>query len=127
MTTRNETRYSRDHEWVRMEDDVAVVGITRHAAKEMGDVVFVEMPAQNKMLHAGEVAATVESIKAANEIYAPVGGIVISVNAAVLEETSTVNDDPEGGGWLFKMTPEDPLQMGRLMTAIEYEAYIAGQ
>src|ERR1700761_7360377 len=100
----SETRYTDQHEWIRLDGDTATVGITKHAAEALGDVVFVEVPAVGKTVTAGGEDAGVESVKAASDVYAPAGGTVSEANSAVEATPSRVNDDPEGEGWFFRMT-----------------------
>ena len=97
----SEVRFTDQHEWVRLEGEEAVVGITRHAAEQLGDVVFVELPQAGRKVSAGGEAAVVESVKAASEVYAPVGGAVTAANNALEAEPAKVNEDPEGAGWFF--------------------------
>jgi glycine cleavage system H protein len=97
------TRYTRDHEWIRLDGDIATVGITDYAQEQLGDIVFVELPEVGKALDKGAEAAVVESVKAASEVYAPVAGEVVEVNDALADAPGTVNDEPEGGGWFMKL------------------------
>jgi glycine cleavage system H protein len=99
----SEMRFTDQHEWVRLDGDEATVGITRHAAEQLGDVVFVELPQAGRKVGAGAEAAVVESVKAASEVYAPVGGEVTEANAALEAQPAKVNEDPEGAGWFFKL------------------------
>ena len=120
----SEVRYTDQHEWIRLEGDEATIGITKFAAESLGDVVFVELPASGKAVKAGGEAAVVESVKAASDIYAPAGGTVTSVNAALEKEPSKVNEDPEGAGWFFKMKLSDKSELGKLMDAAAYAKYL---
>ena len=122
----SETRYTDQHEWVRVEGGEATVGITRYAAEQLGDVVFVELPKLGRNLAKGAEAAVVESVKAASEVYAPVGGAVTAVNEALNEDPAKVNGDPEGEGWFFKLKLSDPGELSALMTPDKYEAYVKG-
>ena len=115
-----ETRYTRDHEWIALDGDTATVGITDFAQGQLGDVVFVELPAAGKAVKAGEEAAVVESVKAASEIYAPVAGTVTEANAALEGAPQTVNEDPAGAGWFFRMTVADRAEFDALMDAAAY-------
>src|SRR6204780_2873933 len=99
----SETRYTDQHEWVRIDGDEATVGITKYAAEQLGDVVFVEVPETGRKVGQGGEAAVVESVKAASEVYAPIGGEVTDSNAALAEDPAKVNADPEGEGWFFKL------------------------
>jgi glycine cleavage system H protein len=119
----SETRYTDQHEWVRLEGDSATVGITKFAAEQLGDVVYVELPAKGKAVKAGGEAAVVESVKAASEVYAPVGGEVTGANDVLATEPSKVNDDPEGEGWFFKLKLSDTGEFSKLMDAAAYAEF----
>lgn len=118
------TRYTKDHEWVRLEGDTVVVGITPYAAEQLGDVVFVELPAIGKKVAAKGEAAVVESVKAASEVYAPVGGEVVAVNQAIADEPAKVNADPAGEGWFLKMKVSNRAEFDALMTEADYQKYL---
>jgi len=118
------TRYTRDHEWVRLDGDVAVVGITDYAQEQLGDVVFVELPEAGRKLKKGENAAVVESVKAASEVYAPVSGEVAEVNAALADEPGRVNAAPEGDGWFLKLKGVSRSEFDSLMDAAAYKAFL---
>jgi glycine cleavage system H protein len=118
------TRYTKDHEWVRLDGDTAVVGITPYAAEQLGDVVFVELPAIGKKVDAKGEAAVVESVKAASEVYAPVGGEVVAVNQAIADEPAKVNADPAGEGWFLKMKIANRAEFDALMTEADYQKYL---
>jgi glycine cleavage system H protein len=118
-------RYTKEHEWVRVESDIATVGITDYAQHELGDVVYAEMPKPGTKLNAGQSFGTVESVKAVSDIYAPVGGAVTEVNATLGDAPETINKDPHGAGWLIKLKLSDPSEVAKLMTAAAYEAFIA--
>ena len=118
-------KFTKDHEWVRIEGDVAVGGITDFAQQQLGDVVFVELPEIGKTLESGKDAAVVESVKAASEVYAPIDGTVTEVNPALVDDPSTVNSDPEGAGWFFKVKISDPSQFDALMDEAAYKTLIA--
>lgn len=122
----SDKRYTEDHEWVMVSGAEATVGISNHAQEQLGDIVFVELPAVGKRLDKGKEAAVVESVKAASEIYAPADGEVLAVNEALNDEPGMVNSDPEGGGWFFKMKLSDPAQLAPLMDEAAYQAFIAG-
>ena len=111
------TYYTPDHDWLRLDGDIATVGITAHAAHALGDLVFVELPAVGATLAKSEVAATVESVKAASEIYAPVSGEIVAVNDALGDAPELVNASPEQDGWLFKLRLSDPAEIDGLLTA----------
>jgi glycine cleavage system H protein len=120
----SEKRYSEDHEWVQIDGDVAVVGISNHAQEQLGDIVFVELPDVGKTLEKGKEAAVVESVKAASEIYSPADGEVLEVNEALNDEPAKVNSAPEGDGWFFKMKLSDPGQLDSLMDEAAYKAFV---
>lgn len=115
--------FTKDHEWIRVDGDVATVGITDYAQSQLGDVVFVEVPAQDAQLSKGGEAAVVESVKAASDVYAPISGKVLEGNAALVDDPSLANSDPEGEGWFFKLLLSDNHELGGLMSAEEYKAY----
>lgn len=114
------TRFSEDHEYVRLEGDTGTVGITNYAQEQLGDIVFAELPAVGTELKKGDEAAVVESVKAASEIYAPVSGTVTEVNEALTGDPGLLNSDPEGNGWIFKIKASDPSEMDSLMDADAY-------
>jgi len=118
-------RYSKDHEWIDLKGDVAKVGITDYAQSELGDVVFVELPAAGKALTAGKTFGSVESVKAVSEIYSPATGEVVESNATLQQKPESINSDPHGAGWLIKMKLANPAEVSSLMDAAAYEAYIA--
>ena len=122
----SETRYTDQHEWVRLEGDSATVGITKFAAEQLGDVVYVELPAKGKTVKAGGEAAVVESVKAASEVYAPVGGEVIAANSALEAEPAKVNEDPEGAGWFFKLKVGNKSEFAKLMDEAAYQEFVKG-
>lgn len=122
----SEVRFTDQHEWVRLDGDEATVGITKFAAEQLGDVVFVEVPEAGRKLAAAGEAAVVESVKAASEVYAPLAGEVTSGNAALAEDPAKVNADPEGGGWFFKMKIADKAEFAKLMTQQQYEEFVKG-
>ncbi|MGF1463497.1 MAG: glycine cleavage system protein GcvH [Maricaulaceae bacterium] len=119
-----ELYFTKDHEWIAVDGDVATVGITKHAAGRLGDVVFAEPPEAGKTLTQGGEAAVVESVKAASDVYAPVAGSVTEGNAALADAPETVNEDPEGAGWFFKMTLSDKSQLSALMDRAAYDQYL---
>jgi glycine cleavage system H protein len=120
----SEVRYTDQHEWIRLEGDEATIGITKYAAESLGDVVFVELPANGKMVKAGGEAAVVESVKAASDIYAPAGGTVTGANSDLEKEPSKVNEDPEGAGWFFKMKLSDKSEFTKLMDSAAYAQFV---
>ena len=121
-----ETRYTKDHEWVRVDGGVATVGITAYAAEQLGDVVFVELPKVGKAIEKGGEAAVVESVKAASEVYAPISGEVVEVNAALEAEPATVNADAAGAGWFMKLKIKNAAELKDLMTEADYQTYVKG-
>ena len=118
------TCFTNDPEWVQIDGDTATVGISQHAQEQLGDVVFVELPAAGREVTQGEQAAVVESVKAASEIYAPIGGSVIEGNQALQENPALVNQDAEGEGWFFKLRVADAAQTSGLMDRAAYDAYL---
>jgi glycine cleavage system H protein len=122
----SETRYTKDHEWVRVDGGVATVGITQYAAEQLGDVVFVELPKVGKAVEKGGEAAVVESVKAASEVYAPISGEVVEVNGAIEGEPAKVNAEPMGGGWFIKLKIKDAAEVSALMTEAQYKDYVKG-
>lgn len=117
-------KFTEDHEWVRLDGDIATIGITAHAAEQLGDLVFVELPEPGSELEAGSTAATVESVKAASDVYAPLSGEVTEANDAIVEDPATVNSDPMGEGWFFKMKLADPSAVNDLMDEAAYNELI---
>ncbi len=119
--------YTKSHEWVRAEGAALIVGITDHAQDLMGDMVFVELPKPGTRLDAGKECAVVESVKAASDVYAPVAGEVMAINEALVNAPETLNTDPYGAGWLFKIKPADPAAVRALLDASAYEALLASE
>ena len=122
----SELRFTDQHEWVTLDGDNATVGITKYAAEALGDVVFVELPQKGRKVGAGAEAAVVESVKAASEVYSPVGGEVSEANAALEAAPATVNDDPEGSGWFFKLKGVSAGDFAKLMTKDAYAEFVKG-
>ena len=120
----SETRYTKEHEYVRLEGDVAVVGISDHAQEALGDVVFVELPALGAKLAKGDGAAVVESVKAASDVFAPVSGEVIEVNKDVDAQPALINEDAQGRGWLFQLKLSDPSEVDGLMDDAAYAEFL---
>jgi glycine cleavage system H protein len=118
-------KYSKDHEWIEVKGDVATVGITDYAQSELGDVVFVELPAAGAAVTAGKTFGSVESVKAVSEIYAPASGTVTEANAALVKGPEAINTDPHGAGWLIKIKLANAAELNSLMDAAAYEAFIA--
>jgi glycine cleavage system H protein len=125
MNNPTDLRYATSHEWVRLEGDIATVGISDHAQEELTDVVFVELPAVGRSVDAGDPTAVVESVKAASDIYAPISGEVVEVNPDVEADPSLVNSDPYGKGWIFKLKVKDAEHVSKLMDAAAYGAAIS--
>ena len=123
----SDTRFTKDHEWVRLEDGIAVVGITDHAQDALGDIVFVELPEPGREVEEGEACAVVESVKAASDIYAPLAGRVVESNPAIADDPALVNRDPAGDGWFFKIEPADPAAVEALLDEAAYNAFLETQ
>jgi glycine cleavage system H protein len=119
-----EIRYTKEHEYIRVDGDVGVVGISDYAQQQLGDIVFVELPEIGRAIDRGAEAAVVESVKAASEVYAPVAGEVVEINSALEGEPGAVNDDPLGNGWFLKIRISDPAQLEGLMSEADYEDYL---
>ena len=118
------TRYTKDHEYIRLEGDTGIVGITDYAQSQLGDVVYVELPTVGKAVTKGAEAAVVESVKAASEIYAPVSGEVVAVNSDLEGAPGTVNEDPAGRGWFLKIRVKDQGELEGLMTEEQYQDFV---
>jgi len=116
--------YTREHEWVRVEGEIGTVGITFHAQKELGDIVYVEMVKVGSQAEMGKRIGEVESVKAVSDIFSPVSGEVLEVNAALTDAPEILNQDPHGAGWLARIRMSAPEELGRLMSAADYEAYL---
>ena len=123
----SDVKYSKEHEWISVDGDVATIGITQHAAEQLGDLVFVELPAIGKTVAPGDEAAVVESVKAASEVYAPLSGEVVEVNAVLEGEPGKVNEAPEGEGWFLKLKLSSPSELDGLMDAAAYKAFVDEQ
>lgn len=119
--------YSRDHEWVRREDDLCVVGITEFAQDELGEVVFVELPEPGEVFDSGEEIGVIESVKAVAEVYTPVAGEVVDVNEEVVEDPAVLNEDPHGDGWLVKIRFSAEEDLDDLLSAGEYGSFVSGE
>jgi glycine cleavage system H protein len=122
----SEVRYSKDHEWVKVDGDTATVGITHYAQEQLGDVVFVELPDVGKKVEQGKQMATVESVKAASEVYAPISGEVLEVNSALADAPATVNEEAQGKGWFAKLKIADKGQLAGLMDEGAYKKFVEG-
>lgn len=116
--------FTEEHEWLRVEDDLVVVGITEHAASQLGDIVFVELPDEGTTVSKDDEVVVIESVKAASDILAPLDGEIVEVNAAIVDEPGKVNDDPTGDGWFFKMKIEDLSVLDDLMDEAAYKTFI---
>jgi glycine cleavage system H protein len=117
-------RYSKQHEWVRLEGDTATIGITDHAQEELGDIVYVDLPKAGAPVEQGKALGTVESVKAVSEIFSPLTGEVLEINPALADAPEKLNEDPHGEAWLVKIRLKGALPLDQLMTAAEYESYI---
>jgi glycine cleavage system H protein len=120
----SEYLYSREHEWVRVEEDVCVLGITEFAQQELGEVVFVELPEAGQVFDANDELGTIESVKAVAEVYTPVAGEIVEVNEAVVDDPELLNEDPHGEGWLVKVRFSSAADLKSLMNAEQYEEYV---
>ena len=118
-------KFTEEHEWLRTEGDIVVVGITEHASTQLGDVVFVELPEEGTTVSKDDEIVVIESVKAASDILAPLDGEIIEINGALSDESSKVNEDPTGEAWFFKMKPSDPSQIEEYMTEDEYNKLIS--
>lgn len=117
-------KFTEEHEWITVAGGVATVGITTHAAEQLGDVVFVDLPAIGKKVEKGKEAAVVESVKAASEVYAPIDGEIVEVNKSIADEPSLVNSDPEGGAWFMKIKIANPAQLDGMMDRAAYDKFV---
>ena len=120
----SDTRYSQEHEWIRVEGDVGTIGITQYAQEQLGDVVFVDLPPAGRKVAKGEACAVVESVKAASDIYAPVSGEVVEANAALGDAPGDVNAEPMGKGWFFKIKLSNKSELDGLMDEAAYQAFV---
>lgn len=120
----HELRYTREHEWVRMDGDIATIGITDHAQEALGDIVFVELPEIGRAVDRDEACAVVESVKAASDVYAPLAGTVVEINPAIVEDPAMVNGEPQGEAWFFRLELDDPAVFEELMDAAAYNEYL---
>lgn len=119
------SRYTRTHEWVRLEGEEAVSGITDYAQEQLSDIVYVELPAVGEHFDKGEVYGVVESVKAASDNYMPVAGMITAVNEGLADEPQLVNTDPYGAGWIIRFKPDDPAEIEQLMDAASYEGFVS--
>jgi len=118
--------YSKDHEWVKIDGDTAVIGITEFAQKQLGDVVYIELPAVGADLSVHQTVGVVESVKAVSDVYSPISGKVAEVNAALNDAPETLNQDPHGKGWIIKLAIKDKSELDNLLSATEYEKFVEG-
>lgn len=125
MSAPSDLRYTRDHEWVRLDGDEATIGITQYAADQLGDIVFVELPDAGRDLEVAKAFGVVESVKAVSDLFAPLSGVVTSTNDALANEPELVNSDPYGAGWMVKLTVGDPAQVDDLLDGEGYDDLIA--
>lgn len=121
----NDLLYTKDHEWVMIEDSVAVIGITDHAQTQLGDITYIDLPDDDADFHLGDEIASIESVKAASPVFAPVTGRVLEVNTDLDDDPGTLNSDPYGTGWILKIEMADPAEADSLISADEYEAFLA--
>lgn len=125
MNTPKNLKYSKDHEWIRADGATALVGITDYAQEKLGSIVFTELPPAGKKFQKGETVVTIDSVKAVAEVFAPVSGEVEAVNQALQDAPELINKDPYGEGWIFKLKFGDPAEIGGLLSAEDYEAFVA--
>lgn len=125
MSAPSDLRYTRDHEWIKVDGDQATVGITQYAAEQLGDIVFVELPDAGRDLEVAKPFGVVESVKAVSDLYAPISGAVTSTNDALAKEPELVNSDPYGAGWMIKLTIVDPTQIDDLLDGSAYDDLVA--
>ncbi|MEK9545017.1 MAG: glycine cleavage system protein GcvH [Pelagibacteraceae bacterium] len=121
----SEKKFSKKHEWVSLEGDIATVGITKHATEMLGDIVFVEVPSKGKKVEQNSQAAVVESTKAASDVFSPVSGEVLEANESIVNDPSSVNADPENNGWFFKIKIANKSELDSLMTKADYDKFVA--
>lgn len=117
-------KYTKDHEWVAVDGDIGTIGITDYAQKELGDIVFVELPEVGQELKAGETLGNIESVKAVSELFSPVTGVVLEINEALEEQAEIVNQDPHGGGWIVRIKLAEPGELDKLMDAEAYGSLV---
>jgi len=118
-------KYTESHEWINLQDGLGVVGVTEHAQKELGDIVYVELPKEGKQVKAGEEAVVLESTKAAADVYSPISGVIVEVNHALTKASELVNKSPETEGWLFKIKPSDLKELDKLLDPEAYQAMLS--
>ena len=121
----SEKKFSKKHEWAQIEGDIATIGITKHATEMLGDIVFVEVPEKGKVIEQNGQAAVVESTKAASDVYSPLSGEVVENNESIVEDPSSINTDPEGAGWFFKIKIKNNSELNSLMSKTDYDKFVA--
>ena len=119
----SEVKYSKEHEWIKLEGDTATIGITKHATEMLGDIVFTELPEKGSNVEKDGTAGVVESTKAASDVYTPVSGEVVDTNQAIVDDQSNINEDPENSAWFFKLKIKDPSEMDTLMNKDDYDKF----
>ena len=119
----SEVKYSKEHEWIKLEGEIATIGITKHATEMLGDIVFTELPEKGSNVEKDGTAGVVESTKAASDVYTPVSGEVLDTNQAIVDDPAKINEDPEGAAWFFKLKVKDMSEMDSLMTKDEYDKF----
>ena len=119
----SEVKFSKEHEWIKLEGEVATIGITKHASEMLGDIVFVELPEKGSTVEKDGTAGVVESTKAASDVYTPVSGEVVDINQSIVDDPSIINSDPEGNAWFFKLKIKDQSEMNTLMSGDEYTKF----
>jgi len=119
----SEVKYSKEHEWIKLEGEIATIGITKHATEMLGDIVFAELPEKGLSVEKDGTAGVVESTKAASDVYTPVSGEVVDTNQAIVDDPAKINEDPEGGSWFFKLKMKDMSEMDSLMNKEEYDKF----
>ena len=119
----NEVKFSKEHEWIKVEGETATIGITKHATEMLGDIVFAELPDKGSNVEKDGTAGVVESTKAASDVYTPVSGEVVDTNQTIVDDPAKINEDPEGAAWFFKLKLKDPSEMDSLMSKDEYEKF----
>ena len=122
-----EKKYSKDHEWIQLKDDIATIGITNHAQESLGDIVFVELPSTGKTVSSNEEVCVIESVKAASDIFSPIDGEIIEVNEKLNDNGALINEDPENTAWIFKLKISDSSQLNNLMTLEEYNEFLQNE
>jgi glycine cleavage system H protein len=120
----SEKKYSKDHEWIEVDGDNAIIGITDHAQESLGDIVFVDLPEINKVVKAGDEVSIIESVKAASDIYSPIDGKIIEINQNLTDDAALINQSAEASGWIFKLKISNQSQLNDLMTLAQYEEFL---